>query len=81
MAMYRVLKPFNTRLRRFRVVGEKRDETEIDGRLNVEQWVQKGFIEPVADAEEHQLAAAARKIQVKPPPVVDTIDKDEVEKK
>lgn len=64
MAMYRVLKPFNTPLRRFRVVGDERDQLEFDGPLGIQQLVKAGFIKPVV-AEQQQHAATAPKIQAK----------------
>lgn len=81
MAMYRVLKPFNTTLRRFRVVGDERDQLEIDGPLSIDQLVKTGYIKPAAAAEQPHQVSAPPKSQASAPPVVDTSDKDEVEKK
>lgn len=79
MAMYRVLKPFNTPLRRFRV-GAELDQLEFDGPLGIDQLVKAGFIKSAA-AEQPQLASAPPKSQAQPMPLVDTSEKGEVEKK
>lgn len=79
MAMYRVLKPFNTPLRRFRI-GAERDQLEFDGPLGIERLVKTGFIELAAEEPPHQVSAPP-KSQAAKPPLADTSDKGEAEKK